>query len=47
MTIQQAKKLIECYEKKDLFYIIKTLVDNKEIREAEAGFLLIDLGYEG
>lgn len=47
MIIQEAKKISQCYSKKDLFYIINLLVNQKEITEAEAGFLLIDLGYTG
>lgn len=43
MTIKQAEKLAECYQEKDQNYIIKVMVDQKEITEAEAGFLLLDL----
>jgi len=43
MTIKQAKKITECYDQKNKFYIIKCMVDNKEISESEAGFLLVDL----
>ena len=43
MTIKQAKNLIQCYNQKNKFYIIKMLVDSKEISESEAGFLLVDL----
>lgn len=44
MTITTAKKIIECYdEESGKIAIIKTMVNNKEISEAEAGFLIIDL----
>ena len=44
MTIDTAKKITKCYdEEKGKINIIKTMVNNKEITEAEAGYLIIDL----
>jgi len=43
MTIKQAENLVKCYDQKNKFYIIKSMVDSKEISESEAGFLLVDL----
>lgn len=48
MTIKQAKKITECYqEERGKMAIIKTMVNNKEITESEAGFLIIDLINKG
>ena len=43
MTLKQAENLTKCYDKENKLFIIKCMVDNKEISESEAGFLLVDL----
>lgn len=48
MTLNTAKKITEMYDKEEgKINIIKTMVLEKEITEAEAGFLIIDLSERG
>lgn len=48
MTITQAEKITKMYDKEEgKINIIKTMVNTKEITEAEAGFLIVDLNNRG